>query len=248
MNSANARPVIAVFASGGGSTFRATAEAMAAKLVDFTIGLVITDHDDAGVLQQVAEVNKLYHFTIATEVINKKRYPGGAQARGQTAEEATATCQALRQHHIDHLCLMGCLRIIGQEVITTYGWRPEYATEDPANQGKYRTRMTNTHPGILPATTDTFGIHTQEKVLELGLRETAHTFHAVATGVDTGPIIAEHRVAAFPSQLYKTAADTPEQLFARVQRIEKAYLPLDIDAFLKDQRRLQPTRGRSGTS
>jgi folate-dependent phosphoribosylglycinamide formyltransferase PurN len=227
----NKRPRVAVFASGGGTTFRAVADAIHDGVVDFDIVLVITDIEDAGILQQVAEVNKLYGFTIAFEIINKKRYPDGPQGRGQTQGETKATIAALKKYKVDHLCLMGCLRIIGEQVIDEYGWRPEYAAADPAHKGKHKTRMTNTHPGILPATGDTFGIHTQEKVLALKLPETAHTFHAVATGVDAGPIIAENRVRAYET-------DTPEGLFARVQRIEKAHLPLDLDAFLKDQQRV----------
>jgi len=232
------RPIIAVFASGGGTTFQAVADAIHDGLVDFSIGLLITDQEDARVLDRVAMINKEYSFGIKTIIINKKRYPGGPQDRGQTRAEAAATIAALKEHHIDHLCLMGCLRIIATQVIEAYGWRPEYAARDPENQGIYKVRLTNTHPGIVPATNDTFGVHTQEKVLSLGLRETAHTLLAVTGGVDDGPIIAEHRVAVFPPSLYPSElADTPEKLFARVQRVEKAHLPLDLDAFLKHQER-----------
>jgi phosphoribosylglycinamide formyltransferase 1 len=229
-------PVVAIFASGSGTTFRATVDAISQGLVDFRIGLVITDHAEAGVLEQVREVNELYGFDIQTEVINRKRYPAGKQGRGQTIAEAEATLLALEQYKVDHFALMGCLRIIAPQVIEVYGWKPEYARKDLKYQGMYLSRMSNTHPGILPATTDTYGIQTQEKALELGLVETAQTLHVVAVGVDTGPIIAENRVSAFPSSEYPaTMSDSPEQLFARVQRVEKAHLPLDLDGFLKDQ-------------
>jgi phosphoribosylglycinamide formyltransferase 1 len=232
------RPRVAVFASGGGTTFRAVADAVHAGIADFDIVLVITDHAKAGVLDHVAELNNLYGMGIETKLINRKTYPGGPQDRGQTREEAEATLRALKKYKIDHLCLMGCLRIIAQQVIEEYGWRPEYAQADPEHKGMYHARMTNTHPGILPATTDTFGIHTQEKVLQLNLDETAQTFHVVAIGVDEGPTIAENRVPVFPTaQFSGGAADTPEKLFARVQRIEKAHLPIDLDRFLKEQRR-----------
>lgn len=226
-----------MFASGGGTTFQAVADAIHDGLAGFDIGLVITDHHDAGVLDKAAAVNRRYGFDIRTEIINKKRYPGDAQGRGQTRQEAEALLDALEKHRIDHLALMGCLRIIAAQVIDVWGWKPEYAQKDPEHRGMYLARMSNTHPGILPATTDTYGIHTQEKVLELGLKETAHTFHVVAAGVDTGPTIAENRVRVFAPQHYPAQiADTPETLFARVQRIEKAHLPLDLDAFLKEQR------------
>lgn len=230
-------PRVAVFASGSGTTFRAVADAIHDGVADFDIVLLITDREDAGVLGKVADVNKLYGFDIKIEIINKKRYPGGQRSRGQTRAEAEATIQALKDHRIDHLALMGCMRIIAPEVIDAYGWKPEYAAKDPKHQGLYFARMSNTHPGILPATADTYGIHTQEKILELKLDETAQTFHVVAAGVDTGPVIAENRVPVFAPGTYPPEmADTPEKLFARVQRIEKAHLPLDLDKFLKDQR------------
>ncbi|HEV7454364.1 MAG TPA: formyltransferase family protein [Candidatus Saccharimonadales bacterium] len=232
------RPAIAIFASGSGTTFQATADAIHQGLVDFDIGLVITDREHAGVLQRVDEVNRLYGFIIKKYIINKKRYPGNPQGRGQTRDEAAATIAALEANRIDHLCLMGCLRIIAPQVIEAYGWQAAYAKKDPEHDGLYMARMTNTHPGILPATADTFGIQTQQKVLELGLEETAQSFHVVATGVDKGPLISENRVRVHPALLYPAAlADTPEKLFARVQRIEKAHLPLDLDTFLKDQAR-----------
>lgn len=217
-----------MFASGSGSTFQAVADAIREGLVSFDIVLLITDHEDAGVLDRVEQLNKEPGFSIKTAIINRKRYPDGRQGRGQTKAEAEALMKVLKDHKVDHLALMGCLRIIAPQVIEALGWKPEYAQKDPKHRGMYFSRMTNTHPGILPATNDTFGIHTQEQVLKQGLTETAHTFHAVAAGVDKGPVIAEHRVRVLSD-------DTPEKLFARVQRIEKAHLPLDLDAFLKAQ-------------
>jgi phosphoribosylglycinamide formyltransferase-1 len=232
------KPRVAVFASGGGSTFRAVAEAIAEGLVDFTINLVLTDHPDAGILQQVAEVNKLYDFDIKTEIVNKKRFPGGEQGRGQTMEEAEATLTFLKQHKIDHLSLLGLLRIVATQVIEEYGWKPEYTKRDPKHKGAYLARMTNTHCGILPATIDTYGIHIQERILERGLTESAHTVHVVALGIDKGPVVAEHRIRVFPASKYPAAiVDTPEKLFARVRQVEQANIAFDIDAFLKDQAR-----------
>jgi len=127
------RPRLAVFASGAGTTFRAVADAIHNGLVDFDISLVISDREDAGVLEQVDEVNRLYNFAINKKIISRERYPDGPQGRGQTQAEAEATCNALRDHRIDHLALIGCLRIIAPQVIEAYGWKPEYAHQDPGN-------------------------------------------------------------------------------------------------------------------
>jgi folate-dependent phosphoribosylglycinamide formyltransferase PurN len=236
MSKQRRRPVLAVFASGGGTTFRAVAEAVAEGLADFDIKLLITNHADAGVLEHVRAMNRQHGMNIKTMIVNKKRYPNGEQGRGQTREEGEAVIEALIKNRIDHLALMGCTRILAPQLIDAYGWKPEYAKQDPEYKGIYLARMSNTHPGILPETTDTYGLATQSRVLDLGLKETAHTVHVVAAGVDEGPVIAEHRVRAFaPGKYPKDLADTPESLFARVRRIEKAHLPLDLDAFLKNQ-------------
>jgi phosphoribosylglycinamide formyltransferase-1 len=231
------RPRVAVFASGHGTTFRAVADAVHDGLADFEIALLICDHDDVGVLDHAKEVNRLYGMNIKVEIINKKRYPGGARRRGQTTEEAEATLRVLEENNIDHVALIGFWRIVGPEVTAEYGWTPEFAAKDPKHRGLYLARMSNTHPGILPATTDTYGVPAQAKVLELGLKETAHTLLVVTSGgIDDGPVIAENRVPVFaPGKYPSKLADTPEKLFARVQRVEKAHLPLDLDKFLKDQ-------------
>src|SRR5688572_17766660 len=108
------RPRVAVFASGSGSTFQATVDAIHDGVVDFDIVLVISDRQNAYVLERVAQANRDYGMHIATEIINKQRYPDGRQPRGQTLAEAQATCDALKKYRVDHLVLMGCLRIIGQ--------------------------------------------------------------------------------------------------------------------------------------
>lgn len=232
------RPRVAVFASGHGTTFRAVADAVHDGLADFEIALLVCDHENVGVLGHAKEVNKLYGMGIKIEIINKKRYPGGARERGQTAEEAEATLRVLKENKIDHVALIGFWRIVAPEVTEAYGWLPEYGKRDPKHRGMYLARMSNTHPGILPATEDTYGTLAQEKTLELGLKETAHTLLVVTNGgIDDGPVIAENRLPVFaPAHYPAEFADTPEKLFARVQRVEKAHLALDLDKFLKDQR------------
>jgi phosphoribosylglycinamide formyltransferase-1 len=115
------------------------------------------------------------------------------------------------------------------DLMKEYGWLPEYEERYPENKGIYLARMINTHPGILPETTDTWGTNTQQMVLDLKLSETAHTVHAVTAEIDAGPIFAENRVPVYQD-------DGVGSLFARVQRIEKAHLPVDIDRFLREQR------------
>ena len=114
------------------------------------------------------------------------------------------------------------MRIIGKGLIDAYGWRPEYTSV-------YQARMSNTHPGPTPHTNDTYGIHTSQKVLDLGLPQSQHTFHLIAEQVDEGPVLARHNVQVLPG-------DTAQSLFDRVQQVEKQMLPLAIGDFLREQR------------
>ncbi len=224
------RPGIAVLASGSGSTMEAFVHASQDGIVDAEIHVVISDKPCEGSFERVNRLNKLYGLEIRAVEANRMLYPGGEQERGQTLEESEVICRVISDAQCSLVVLMGYMRIVAPEgdLMKEYGWHPDYSMMETDNSphGILEARMLNTHPGILPETTDTYGIHTQSRVLELGLDTTAHTVHAVSAGVDKGPIFTEHEVPVFSD-------DDPQTLFDRVQRIEKAYLPIDIDKFIK---------------
>jgi phosphoribosylglycinamide formyltransferase 1 len=132
-----------------------------------------------------------------------------------------AICKRVQQADCGHIALMGYMRIIRGSLLEKYGWQPGYTSP-------YQARMSNTHPGLLPETRDTYGVHASERVLQLGLPFSAHTFHLVGAEVDEGPILAEHPVQVLDD-------DTPKSLFARLQAVEKTTLPYAINHFLREQ-------------
>lgn len=229
------RPAVIVWGSGSGTTFRAIAEALRDGLVDFDIPLVITDKDDAGILDQVAEVNSWggRDSHIETMVINRQHYPDGPQPRGQTLAEAETTCEVLRRHGDAVLLLAGCMRILGDPVLAEFGWQPEWASE--TLRGAYKTRIINTHPGPVPETADLYGVGPSRWVIEAGLPQTAQTLLAVGGPIDGGPVIAAHWVDV-PQYRWEDAASeeaAAQHLFTQVvQPIEKAHLPLDVADFV----------------
>ena len=79
-----------------------------------------------------------------------------------------------------------------------------------------RFRVVNTHPALLPAFP---GAHAIRDALAAGAVETGVTVHWVDEGVDTGPVIAQARVAVEPD-------DDEDALRTRVQAVEK---PLYLD-------------------
>jgi phosphoribosylglycinamide formyltransferase 1 len=80
----------------------------------------------------------------------------------------------------------------------------------------------NVHPSLLP---DFPGAHAVEEALAAGVQETGVTVHFVDEGVDTGPVIAQERVAVEPG-------DTPDSLHRRLQAVEHRLLPEVVGRYL----------------
>jgi phosphoribosylglycinamide formyltransferase-1 len=217
-------PRVAILASGGGSTAEAFIHATEDGRVDAEVGLVICNKppEEAGIYGRIDRLNQQYGLDIETAYMSKRQYPGGQTDRGQTLEESKAICEKIASGNYEHVALMGYMVIINGDLVDEYGHHPEHTSI-------YQARMSNTHPGPLPETEDTYGVHASQKVLDLGLAVSKHTFHIVAPGVDRGPIVAEHPVDILPE-------DTAQDLFDRVQIAEKAALPYAIDKFIKTQR------------
>ncbi len=216
---------------GGGSTMVRFIEGTQTGEIDAEVGLVICNNPrgTVGVYDHVDRLNAQYGLEIEALTINGISHPGGRNERGQTDEEASAICEAVASRGLFFILQLGYMKVANGELIEEYGWKPEFALEDPVHQGLYLARLGNTHPGILPQTADTHGIHASERVLELGLPATAHTLHVVSAGIDTGPKIAEHIVEILPT-------DTAEALFSRVQAVEKKIYVQQWIAILKSKK------------
>jgi phosphoribosylglycinamide formyltransferase 1 len=80
----------------------------------------------------------------------------------------------------------------------------------------------NVHPSLLPAFP---GLDAIGQALAAGAEETGVTVHFVDEGVDTGPVIAQERVAIEPG-------DTAETLYARIREVEHRLLPEAVKLYL----------------
>jgi phosphoribosylglycinamide formyltransferase 1 len=85
---------------------------------------------------------------------------------------------------------------------------------------RFRWRMINIHPALLPAFggPGMYGRRVHEAVLASGAAESGATVHYVDEQFDRGPIIAQARVPVLPG-------DTAESLAARVLEVEHRLLP-----------------------
>ena len=90
---------------------------------------------------------------------------------------------------------------------------------------RYRFRMINIHPALLPAFggPGMYGRRVHERVLASGVTFSGATVHYVDEEYDHGPIIAQWPVPVRPD-------DTPDSLAARVLAAEHRLLPLVVTA------------------
>lgn len=217
------KPRLAILASGGGTTAEAFIRACQSGDISCRVGLVICSRKDAGIIGRIKDLNAEFGLSIDCQVINSKTHPaaeGEDVRRGQQTEaEETAILELLKAGKFDLVAQMGYMKHTGARIVRAFGWRPEY-------ESVYQAMMVNTHPGLLPQTEGMYGDQIQQYVLDNKLPYGGQTLHVVASGYDDGPVIAEHQVPVEPG-------DTADTLFARVQIVEKKYLPGDIETFIK---------------
>lgn len=112
------------------------------------------------------------------------------ERRGRNREEhEQEIITALREHHVDLICLAGYMRLLS-----------------PCFVEAFRGRILNIHPSLLPAFP---GLDAQRQALEHGATVSGCTVHFVDETLDGGPIIAQREVPV-------SEGDTVETLSARI--------------------------------
>ncbi|HUQ74029.1 MAG TPA: phosphoribosylglycinamide formyltransferase [Burkholderiales bacterium] len=93
----------------------------------------------------------------------------------------------------------------------------------PGFVARYRERMFNIHPSLLPAFA---GLHTHERALAAGVKLHGCTVHFVTAELDGGPIVIQ---AAIPVR----HGEAPDALAERVLRQEHVIYPRAVQWFLE---------------
>ncbi len=143
--------------------------------------------------------------------LGRARSAGVAEAVMESGSEARPVGEqmlaALDAHDVDFILLAGYLRLVPGDVVQ-----------------RYRDRMVNIHPGLLPAFggKGMYGLRVHQAVLESGARITGPTVHLVDEVYDRGRILAQWPV---PVKL----DDTPESLASRVLEVEHKLYPRVVD-------------------
>ena len=187
---------IAVCVSGGGTNLQAIIDAVESGVITNTeISVVISNNKNAYALERAKNHN------IEGICISPKDY----ETRAQFNE---AFLEKLDSYEVDLVVLAGFLVVIPPEMIA-----------------KYRNRIINVHPSLIPSFCGTgfYGLKVHEGALERGVKVTGATVHFVDEGTDTGPIILQKAV-------YIENGDTAEVLQKRVmEQAEWVILPKAID-------------------
>ncbi len=147
-----------------------------------------------------------------------KARAAGVEARylpyGTREDFEAAAAAAVDGAGVDLVCLAGFMRILS-----------------PSFVRRYRGRLLNIHPSLLPAHR---GLHAQRQALEAGDLESGCTVHFVDEAVDNGGIIVQRRVPVLPG-------DTEDSLSKRILEQEHLAFPEAVRLVLSGRVRVDVT-------
>ena len=158
---------IVVLVSGGGTNLQAIIDAVSAgEITNTKISGVISNNKNAYALERAK------NHGIENLCISPKDFPSRAEFNKNFLE-------AVDRLEPDLLVLAGFLVVIPPEM-----------TE------KYRNRIINIHPSLIPSFCGTgyYGLKVHEAALSRGVKVVGATVHFVDEGTDTGPIILQKSV------------------------------------------------------
>lgn len=114
----------------------------------------------------------------------------------------------LKSYSVELVVMAGFMRILGSLFLDAFPMK-----------------IMNIHPALLPAFP---GMHAQKKAAEYGVRFSGCTVHFTDAGVDSGPIIIQAIVPAYPD-------DTEDTLAARILKEEHRIYPQAIQFYAEDR-------------
>jgi phosphoribosylglycinamide formyltransferase-1 len=195
---------IAVFASGRGTNLSAIIRAVKKGKIKANLALVVSDNKRAGALKRARRAGIKALFVDYGKFPSKREYE----------EEIIRN---LEQENIELIVLAGYMRIVGPELIE-----------------KYRNKILNIHPAILPSFKGTQAI---EDAFNYGVKVTGVTVHFVDEEMDHGPIILQAAVKIQQN-------DTLETLEAKIHKVEHRLYPEAIKLFVEGRLKIEGRKVR----
>lgn len=187
---------IGVLASGSGSNLQTLIDQLHYdEFCKIEISVVISDRKTAYALTRAKKAG------IPSYVVKARDFPDRHAFDERISE-------LLDTHAVELIVLAGFMKLL-----------------QPAFVQKYRNRILNIHPALLPAFP---GAHPVADTLAYGAKVSGITVHFVDEGMDTGPIIAQKSVPVFDD-------DDEESLHARLQVEEHKLYPTVIKWYAENR-------------
>ena len=164
---------VGVMVSGGGTNLQAILDAIEnGTITNTVIRVVISNNRNAYALERARKAG------IEAVCLSPKDF-------SDRAEFNQALLEKLDEYHLDLIVLAGYLVTIPEAVIQ-----------------KYRNRIINIHPSLIPSFCGVgyYGLKVHEAALKRGVKLTGATVHYVDEGVDSGPIILQKAVEVKPGR------------------------------------------------
>ena len=185
-------PSIAVFCSGRGTNLQAILDACRRGRLRARVALIVSDRPEAPALRRARRAG------VEARYVNHKNFP----TRAAYERQLIRLCEG---HRVRLICLAGFMRLLSPVLVR-----------------RYRHRILNIHPALLPAFP---GAHAIRDALAWGAKVTGVTVHLVDEKMDHGPIVLQEAVAVKPG-------DGESSLLARIHRVEHGLYPKAIGLVL----------------
>jgi len=184
---------IAVFASGRGTNFGAIIRAVKKGKIKANLSLLVCDNPKAAV------INKAKRAGIKVALVKREDFSSKNYFEARII-------QRLEENKIDLIVLAGFMCILSPELVQ-----------------KYKGRILNIHPALLPSFKGEEGI---KDAFDYGVKLTGVTVHFVDEEMDHGPIILQKEVAI-------EETDTAESLESKIHKLEHKLYPEAINLFVE---------------
>jgi phosphoribosylglycinamide formyltransferase-1 len=195
---------LAVFCSGNGTNFQAIIDAVKKGYIKANLALMVCDNPAARAIEKAKRAG------VEVFLLTK----GGFEKREDYDREVI---KRLQEKKIDLIVLAGFMRLLSPYFI-----------------GKYKNRILNIHPALLPSFKGTSGV---KDALDYGVKVTGPTVHLVDEGLDSGPIILQEAVEVKED-------DTEETLAGRIHEKEHKIYPKAIKLFVEGKLKIEGRRVR----
>ncbi|MFH0913497.1 MAG: phosphoribosylglycinamide formyltransferase [Candidatus Omnitrophota bacterium] len=195
---------IAVLASGRGTNFGAIIRGVKSGRIKANLALLICDNPKAGAIGRAKRAR------VKVALVKREDF--------STKEDFEARIiQHLEENKIDLIVLAGFMRLLSPGLVS-----------------KYKGRILNIHPALLPSFKGTEGI---KDAFDYGAKVSGVTVHFVDEEMDHGPVILQQAIKIEES-------DTLESLEAKIHKIEHRLYPEAVRLFVEGKLQLEGRRVR----